>query len=88
MRLMRLVPDWRRCWRWHSMQGMGGAIGCLIWAWEQMPERMKQEFPARWVIGLAVVMLLGGAIGRLRDQSKPEPIKPTVPDPIQRQPPA
>ena len=85
---MKLVPDWHQCWRWHSMQGMGGAIGCLIWAWEQMPERMRQEFPSRWVIGLAVVMLIGGAIGRLRDQSKPPRPPISVPQPLNsRQPP-
>lgn len=74
---MRLVPDWKQCWRWNSMHAMGGA-GTLIGAWEALPETMKADFPVKWVIALALVMLALGVIGRLRDQGKALP-KPTVP---------
>lgn len=69
---MRLVHDWRQCWRWYSTHGTVGAIGCLIYAWNAMPERMKDQFPAHWVVALAVVMLAGGFIGRLIDQTPQE----------------
>lgn len=80
---MKLVPDWRECWKWHSMHAMGGTIGALIYAWNAMPERMKAEFPARWVILLAVVMLAGGMIARLRDQAKPTVRPPVTVPPAQ-----
>lgn len=71
---MRLVPDWRQAWRWNSMHAMGGT-GILISAWEALPNTMKQDFPVRWVIALAIVMLAMGVVGRLRDQNPPQPEK-------------
>lgn len=74
---MRMVPDWQQCWRWHSTHGMAGAVACLIYAWNALPDKMKDDFPAHWAIGMAVLMLAGGFVGRLRDQSPPE--KPHAP---------
>lgn len=75
---MRLVPDWRECWRWNSTHGMGVAFA-IITAWNYMPQKFQDAFPPHVVLGLASISLVLGFVGRLRDQSLPK-IKPTVPE--------
>lgn len=76
---MRLVPDWKQCWRWNSMHAMSSA-GTLIGAWEALPRTMQQDFPVKWVIALALVILALGVIGRLRDQGQTPPKPPASND--------
>lgn len=65
---MKLVPDWKEAWKWSSMHAMG-TVTALLAAWSRLPQKMQDALPVSWVIGLAVVILLLGMIGRLRDQS-------------------
>jgi len=74
---MKLVPDWKQCWRWNSMHAMGFA-GVVITVWNLLPEDFQNAFPHHVVLGLASGTLVLGIIGRLRDQGTPPP-KPPVP---------
>ena len=64
---MKLIPDWKQAWRWHSTQIMA-ALAALPLVWMELPDDAKAYIPDEWrpfiVAGLAVV----GIIGRLRDQ--------------------
>lgn len=80
---MRLVPDWRECWKWNSMHGMGAAM-ILIGSWNALPDKWQDVFPQHIVLSLASVALLLGIAGRLRDQTSDKPKPPvTVPEPKQ-----
>lgn len=64
---MKMVSNWRQCWRWHSTQIMtAAAMFPLIW--ETLPTDVKAFIPDSWMPWVVAVMLVGGIIGRLRDQ--------------------
>lgn len=64
---MKLIPDWRKAWRWFSVQSMALAIA-IQGAWLQIPDDMKMSIPDKWVIIATMTVLALGAIGRLVDQ--------------------
>jgi protein-S-isoprenylcysteine O-methyltransferase Ste14 len=66
---MRLVDDWRRCWRWFSTQAMVLA-GALQGAWLFIPEDMKASIPPSIVQWVTVGLLALGVAGRLVKQEK------------------
>ena len=69
---MKLIEGWKRAYRMFSVQAMVFA-GALLATWTALPEDLKATFPG-WVDNAAAIAILAmGVIGRLVDQSKPEP---------------
>lgn len=64
---LHLVPDWRQCWRWFSMQAQGVATA-ILGAWLAVPEDLRDRVPLWLVITLVLILLLLGMVGRLVDQ--------------------
>lgn len=70
---MRLVANWKRAWRWISVQAMVLA-GALQGAWMFVPDDLRASIPPGVVQGFTIVLLTLGVIGRLVDQTpKAEP---------------
>lgn len=65
---MRLVPNWRSCWKWLSIQLVlvGGALQGAILAWPEAKDWIGDK--ASHYVGLLI--LAGVGLGRLKDQSK------------------
>lgn len=66
---MKLVSDWRRCWRMFSVQAMVLA-SAIQGAWEAMPVEMQAQLPQGFVHWLTIALLGFGIIGRLIEQPK------------------
>lgn len=65
---MRLVPNWKRAWRWLSVQAMLLAVS-LQGAWMAMPDEMRASVSPNVVQAFTIVLLVLGVIGRMVDQS-------------------
>lgn len=68
---MKLVADWKRAWKWLSVQAMVVA-GSIQGAWIFIPEDMKVSIPSGVVQGCTLVLLVLGVVGRLVDQKPKE----------------
>jgi Na+-transporting NADH:ubiquinone oxidoreductase subunit NqrB len=68
---MKLVTDWRQCWRWLSVHAMAGAIAVQA-AWQVLDADLRASLPADWVRALTVALLVLGILGRVIDQDKPK----------------
>ncbi len=66
---MRLVDDWKSCWKWLSVNCMILA-GSIQGAWAAISDDMKQYIPHHLVTGLTIGLLVLGVIGRLIKQGK------------------
>lgn len=64
---MKLVDDWKRCYRWFSVQSMA-ISGALLATWALMPEDLKSSLPPQMIVGTAVGILALGVIGRVVEQ--------------------
>ena len=62
-----LVEDWKRAWRWFSVQAMAAALA-LQGAWASLPDEMKAHVPGWLVTVLSLALLLLGLFGRLVKQ--------------------
>lgn len=68
--IIRLVPNWKSCWRWIS-------INCMVIAtaiqgtWIYIPDDMRAQVPHNIVHLLTILMLVLGLAGRLIQQGKP-----------------
>lgn len=65
---MKLVANWKRAWRWISVQVMVLA-GALQGAWMFVPDDLRTSIPHGIVQGFTLVLLVLGVIGRLVDQT-------------------
>lgn len=65
---MKLVEDWKRAWRWISVQAMVLA-GALQGAWMFVPDDLRTSIPPGVVQGFTIVLLVLGVMGRLVDQT-------------------
>lgn len=72
MRPIRLVPNWRRCYRMFSVQAMTLA-GAIQATWALIPEDLKATLPPTLVHWVSLALLLAGIVGRLIDQPKAKP---------------
>lgn len=67
---MKLVSNWRRAWRWFSVQAMA-VVTAMMGGWIMVPDDLRDSFPS-WVTlvfhGAAGLMLVLGIAGRLFDQ--------------------
>lgn len=64
---MKLVADWKRAWRWHSVW-IAGLLASLPVAWASMPPDLKEHVPDAWLPYVSGVMFLAFLVGRLRAQ--------------------
>lgn len=64
---MKLVPNWRRSWRWLS-QHCFVAAGALTATWSQLGA-LQSSIPAKYVTAIAAAICALGFVGRLVDQS-------------------
>lgn len=65
---MKLVSNWKRAWRWISVQAMVLA-GALQGAWMFVPDELRASIPPGVVQGFTIVLLVLGVMGRLVDQT-------------------
>lgn len=64
---MKLVSDWKRAWRWFSMQAMALAVAGQT-AWLNIPPDLKQSIPEDFVTYGTVGLLVLGMVGRIAAQ--------------------
>jgi hypothetical protein len=64
---MKLVNDWKSAWRWHSSQAMALAAALPL-VWNELPTDLRDSIPQEWMPYITAGILLGGLIGRVRDQ--------------------
>jgi hypothetical protein len=69
---MKLVENWRDCWKWFSVRALA-AIGLLPAVWMMLPEDLRAYVPATWLPWIAAAVALGGLVGRMVDQTKAQP---------------
>jgi hypothetical protein len=73
---MKLVENWRDCWKWFSMWAMS-AIGFLSlflpMLWESLDESTKALIPPAYIGYVLFVVSVLGTIGRLIQQKAPQP---------------
>ena len=66
---MKLVDNWRQAWRMLSVQIPTINIA-FLGTWSALPEKFQDVLPMPWVLGIAVVLIVFGVVGRLIDQPK------------------
>lgn len=68
---LKLVENWKDCWRWISMNSMIVAMA-MLGGWQALPDDLKASVPPAVVMVVAVVVLAFGAAGRLVQQRPSE----------------
>ena len=66
---MKLVDNWRNCWRWFSTQAMVGA-GAVQGAWLFVPDDLRSTIPPQWLQGITIALMVMGVAGRLVKQKE------------------
>lgn len=69
---MKLVPDWKRAWRWFSVQAFA-ALLALPFVWTTLPADVKAMIPEKARPYLVMLIAAGGLAGRVIDQNKAPP---------------
>jgi hypothetical protein len=65
--MIKLVEDWRKAWKWFSVNAMIAAAA-IQGAWLQIPEDMKAHIPEAMVSGVTIALLVLGVAGRIVKQ--------------------
>ena len=65
---MKPVEDWKRCWKWFSVQIPALNTAFLV-TWVALPAKFQDALPIPWVIGIAIVLIVLGVAGRMIDQT-------------------
>lgn len=69
---IKLVDNWRRAWRWVSVNCMVLAAS-IQGAWVYIPDDMRDSIPSKLVAGVTISLLVLGVIGRLfKKEKKPD----------------
>ncbi len=66
---MKLVEDWKNCWKWVSMHAMVYA-GAIESAWLAFPEQLQALIHPIVAHAIATTILAVGILGRLVNQTK------------------
>ena len=66
---MKLVENWKQCWRWFSVQALA-AVALLPVVWPSLPPQVTGWVPESWRPWILVLLAVAGIIGRLVDQQK------------------
>ena len=64
---LTLVEDWRKAWRWFSVNAMVLAAA-IQGTWLQIPDDMKASIPPALVSYSTIALLVLGVLGRLLKQ--------------------
>lgn len=67
MKRGRLVPEWRRCLRWFSVN-IPALNLAFLGAWSVLPAKFQDALPMPWVVGIAAALIVLGVVGRLIEQ--------------------
>ena len=67
MKKPNLVPNWKRAWRWFSVQAMVLSTA-LLSTWALLPADLKAKLPEDVGLYAAIATLVLGVAGRLVDQ--------------------
>ena len=65
---MRLIDDWKRAWKFLSVQAMALVV-VIQGAWAGIPDDLKLNFPKWAVTALSIGLLVFGISGRLVKQA-------------------
>ncbi len=65
--MLKLVPEWRKAWRWFSMQSMALVVA-LLGSWAALPDDLKSGLPGWVVPSVSAAVLFFGMAGRLVKQ--------------------
>lgn len=68
---IELVEDWRKAWKWASVQAMVAA-GSLQTTWAMIPHDWQQRFPQALITGATVGLLILGVVGRVIQKKEQE----------------
>lgn len=68
---MKLHQDWKRAYRWFSVQAMSVTATFLV-VWALLPEKMQDAFSPTELKLMAASVLALGVAGRLIDQKPRE----------------
>lgn len=71
----QLVEDWRKAWKWFSVNAMVGA-GAIQGAWLQVPDDLKAHVPNGLVSGATIALLVLGVAGRIVKQGSEDDKQP------------
>ena len=66
-RRVRVVPDWRRGWRWISVW-MAGLPASAAGAWVLAPKEWRDAVPPEWLLTIICVLCVIGGVGRFIQQ--------------------
>ena len=61
---MKIIPQWRRAWRYFSVQAQALALAG-IGTWQVLPDEWRAAVPSSVLLGLAMGCLALGIVGRL-----------------------
>lgn len=64
---IKLVPGWRKCWRWLSVQ-IPLLNLAFVTVWAQLPPELKSEIPQKWMWFITAALIIIGVLGRMIDQ--------------------
>lgn len=64
---MKLVDNWKKAWRWVSMQLMSVVV-FLPFLWDELPVEVKSYIPDNWLPYILAGVALLAMIGRMVDQ--------------------
>lgn len=64
---MKLVSNWRKAWRWASVQFMALAAAAQV-AWETLPPEALAVIPVDWRGYITLGLVVAAMIGRVVDQ--------------------
>ena len=67
MKKIKLDPNWKKSWKWFSMQGIAIA-SAIQTAYIALPEKMQDSLNPKMVMLLTLGILIVTAIGRLIPQ--------------------
>jgi len=65
---MKLVPEWKKAWRWFSMQAMVAAAAIQT-VWINLPPDLRSAVPDYIVTYGTLAIIVFGVVGRLVSQS-------------------
>jgi len=74
MRKPKLHNDWKKCYKWFSMQAMGIAVA-LQFVWTQLPDDLKNSVNPKFVSYITMAILGFGVFGRIVKQGEKENAK-------------
>lgn len=66
---MKLIPEWRKCWRMFSQQAFVAA-GSLQTTWLVLDKDQRDSLPGELITWFTLTIIVLGFIGRLVPQKK------------------